>query len=161
MWGATEDITAILQDKLGEDTIFRGRFFFCCVAQRIRLDGTKSVGFSNVFVPTLCGRCARRTAAQNVAEDVRLEKPGTGDESTPDIEIELHPSLLEGWAAFKAVQMYCEDRVSSYQHIIDHRIIQHEIQKFYLRMQTAKLEFNENREEMCLKVLSYSDPGFF
>ena len=170
MWGATKDITTILQDNLGGDTIFQGRFFFCCVAgqemlvlidNRRRLGRTKYVAYSSVFVPTLCGRCARRTAARRVGEEVRLATSGKREEPTQDVEVELHPSLLEGWEAFKAVQMYCKDEVSSYKHVIDRRTIQQEVQKFYVRMNTATLEFGESREGMCLKVLPYSDPGFF
>lgn len=159
-----------MKDKFGGDTYFCGRFFFCCVSKqevvvlmddRKRLDGEQSVGFSNVFVPTLCGECHRRTAARKAAQTISLDEVHRGDEPKQDIEIDLHASLIEGWVAYKAVQEYCSNDVVIFSQMVDHRIVQREVQKYYVRTNTATMELSEDRDEMRLKVLPYFNPSFF
>jgi hypothetical protein len=165
-----EDICEIMKDKLGEDTYFPGRFFFCCVAgqevlvlmdNRRRLDGENSAGFSNVFVPMLCGECRRRTAARKAAQTISLDEVHRGDEPRQYIEIDLHTSLIQGWVAYKAVQKYCSNDVAIFSQMVDHRIVQREVQKYYVRTNTAMMEVSEDWEEMRLKVLPYFNPSFF
>lgn len=170
MWDEEDNFLSVLQNELGGDRYSRGRIFFCCVSEqeimvvtdnRRRLDKQESRTFSNVFVLTTCERCARRIAARQVPVNESLDDIKINRTPPQDAEVKLRASLLGGCQVHKTIREYCKDHLSSHAFITDSRVIQHELEKYYVRTNAATLEYSEAGDKASLKVLPYSDPGFF
>ena len=164
-WGQN-NMSEVMEKRLNGDSIFRGRFFFCCISgedvvvvtdNRRRFDEVEPVGYSDTFIPTVCGRC-RRDCTRRRARFLDLDEGERGTE--PDFKIDLSLSLIQGWETYKAVQKYCEGDVTILSQVISPEIMAREVKKYYVQMFSASMEPCDDRQERRLKILPYFDPRF-
>ena len=162
------ELSQVTKEKLGEVSSFRGRLFFCCVTRQdmmLLVDDRKTLkaaGYSNLFIPTVCGECERRTAERKAARTFNFDEVRIDATSKYDNETELVESLVEGWEAYKAVLRFCDDKdgVAIFSQIVNRDVVEREVKKYDVQMSTAKLERSEDAKELQLKMLPYFDPRF-
>ena len=144
----------------------RLRVFLCCVtgeeiavlvAGSSKGTGTQSDAYFNIFVPTVCGSCQKRTAPQwmtlSTEEDLSNDLP-------PGLRVELSRLLLKGWKTLQSVENYCKMELRIVSRITHREIIVKELQKYESQMHSATLADEQDGETETIQLLPYFDLGF-
>ncbi|KAF4546946.1 Hypothetical protein D9617_90g064660 [Elsinoe fawcettii] len=169
MYPPTElDIPALFKKRFEDESLFRTRIYFGCVtgeeiavavdAHR-KCDVDKAELYSNLFVPTVCGRCRRRQAAR-ASTNVLLVEPSVEDVFTDELDVEISNTVYEGWAVLRAVQDRCDGHLETFARLVDHRIIEREIKRYSVQLHSAELTPQSETVRRHLRYLPFFDPQF-
>lgn len=163
----TMDIWTLIRElfRTGKQ-VRRPRFFLCCIAGKeiavvtneAKERATASTpAFTNVFVPTICGRCQKETAPLLTS----IESFDNENDLPQNLRIKLDEDFIRGWRIFKLALGYCENdiRVIAKQ-IVDRKKLMKELGGYTAQIRSVKIVETPDGEGEMLETQGFLDIGF-
>lgn len=113
--------------------------------------------YTNVFIPTICGKCQKRTAPPLVSIG------GFDNENNlpHNLRIKLDDGFVRDWRIFKLVVDYCKDDIRLVaSQILDRKRIMKELGDYTAQIRSVRIVATPDVEGEMLETLPFFDIGF-
>lgn len=163
----TMDIWTLIGELFRKGTQSRcPRLLLCCItgkeiaavtneAQERATASTSA--FTNVFVPTICGRCQKNAAPSFMA----IEGFDVENNLPPNLRIELDEDFIREWHIFKLAADYCEKDISVIaKQIVDRKRLMKELSGCTAQIRSIKIVARPGGEGEMLETMPFFDIEF-